>query len=200
MVMKVLQLWLEPNKLSGKETTSSEASEWKFKSLYKHLQRSKPIEIQNLLCLIHPCLDCQQLLTLLHRRSIYAEEKTKFNSVPQAAATTFAFSSVLILPLSFVWTSGNKCIYSVIIQLLIWTENMGSEPTILFFVLFCFFVSGVGFPLYPEIFYFNTMILQRIRTIVGDAGFEHGTSATEVWCATNEPPHLQLLYYSYQSL
>ena len=88
MVMKVLQLWLEPNKLSGKETTSSEASEWKFKSLYKHLQRSKPIEIQNLLCLIHPCLDCQQLLTLLHRRSIYAEDKTKFVKLNQFCPTS----------------------------------------------------------------------------------------------------------------
>ena len=33
------------------------------------------------------------------------------------------------------------------------------------------------------------MILQRIRIIVGDAGFEPGTSAPEVWCAKNEPPH-----------
>ena len=36
------------------------------------------------------------------------------------------------------------------------------------------------------------MILQRIRIIVGDTGFEPGTSAPEVWCATNEPPHLQV--------
>ena len=28
------------------------------------------------------------------------------------------------------------------------------------------------------------------RIIVGDAGFKPGTSAPEVWCATNEPPHL----------
>ena len=35
------------------------------------------------------------------------------------------------------------------------------------------------------------MILQRIRIIVEDAGFEPGTSAPEVWCSTNEPPHLQ---------
>ena len=80
---------------------------------------------------------------------------------------------------------------------------MGSEPTILFFVLFCFFVSGVGFPLYPEIFYFNTMILQRIRTIVGDAGFEHGTSATEFWCTILMSHHISSCYavqYSYQSL
>ena len=34
------------------------------------------------------------------------------------------------------------------------------------------------------------MILQCIRIIVGNAGFEPGTSASEVWCATNEPPHL----------
>ena len=34
------------------------------------------------------------------------------------------------------------------------------------------------------------MILQRIRIIVVDAGFEPGTSAPEVWCAVNKPPHL----------
>ena len=38
---------------------------------------------------------------------------------------------------------------------------------------------------------YNTMILQRIRSVVGDAEFEAGTSAPEVWCVTNEPPHLQ---------
>ena len=27
---------------------------------------------------------------------------------------------------------------------------------------------------------------------MGDAGFEPRTSAPEVWCATNEPPHLQV--------
>ena len=39
------------------------------------------------------------------------------------------------------------------------------------------------------------MILQRTRTIVVDAGFEPGTSASEVWCATNEPPHLRMANY-----
>ena len=34
------------------------------------------------------------------------------------------------------------------------------------------------------------MILQRTRIIVGDAGFEPRTSAPEIWCASNEPPHL----------
>ena len=33
------------------------------------------------------------------------------------------------------------------------------------------------------------MILQRIRIIVGDAGLEPGTSASEVRCTSNEPPH-----------
>ena len=40
------------------------------------------------------------------------------------------------------------------------------------------------------------MILQHIRITVVDAGFEPGTSATEVWCAANEPPHLQIFYES----
>ena len=38
------------------------------------------------------------------------------------------------------------------------------------------------------------MILQRIRIIVGDAEFEPGTSASEVWRTTNEPPHLSNYY------
>ena len=41
------------------------------------------------------------------------------------------------------------------------------------------------FPLfYPEILQYYTMILQRPRIIVGDVGFEPGTSAPEVWRAT----------------
>ena len=32
------------------------------------------------------------------------------------------------------------------------------------------------------------MILQRPRITVGDAGFEPGTTASEVWRDTNEPP------------
>ena len=46
---------------------------------------------------------------------------------------------------------------------------------------------GVGL----EIFYIITKILQRIRIIVRDAGFEPGTSGPEVRCATSEPPRLQ---------
>ena len=46
------------------------------------------------------------------------------------------------------------------------------------------------------------MILQRIRIIVGDAGFEPGTSAPEVWWA--KPPHLlylvNLRVHNYQKI
>ena len=44
------------------------------------------------------------------------------------------------------------------------------------------------------------MILQRIRIIVRDAGFEPGTSAPEVWCAINEPSHLTILLYFFKYL
>ena len=57
-----------------------------------------------------------------------------------------------------------------------------------------FLASGGGSPLYPEILQYFTMILQRPRIIVGDAGFKPRTSAPEVWRATNEPPHPQLLF------
>ena len=43
---------------------------------------------------------------------------------------------------------------------------------------------------YLEIVQYYTMTLQRPRINEGDAGFEPGTSASEVWRATNEPPHL----------
>ena len=69
------------------------------------------------------------------------------------------------------------------------------QTYILFLKLF--FASGVGFPLYPEISFYFTMILQRYRIIVGDARFETGTSAPEVWCATNEPPHLLIFLFNY---
>ena len=37
--------------------------------------------------------------------------------------------------------------------------------------------------------HYDTISLQRIRIIVRDAGFEPGTSAPEVWSATNESPY-----------
>ena len=76
-------------------------------------------------------------------------------------------------------------------------RDSGQWSVILFLKIF--FVSGVGFPFYPEISYISvfTMILQCIRIIVGDAGFEHGTSAPEVMCVTNEPPHLVITHKQY---
>ena len=56
--------------------------------------------------------------------------------------------------------------------------------------MYIFLASGGGSPLYPGILQYNTMTPQRIRIIAVDAGFEPGTSAPEVWRATNEPPHL----------
>ena len=44
------------------------------------------------------------------------------------------------------------------------------------------------------------MILQRFRIIVGDAGFEPGTSTPEVWCTTNENKNFaSSLYYKYSA-
>ena len=39
------------------------------------------------------------------------------------------------------------------------------------------------------------MILLGIRIIVGDDGFEPEAYAPEVWCTSNEPPHLPHLSY-----
>ena len=47
-----------------------------------------------------------------------------------------------------------------------------------FFLYILFLASGGGSPLYPEILQYNTMILQRIRIIAVDAGFEPGTFCT----------------------
>ena len=79
-----------------------------------------------------------------------------------------------------------------------------------YFFIYIFFWPQVEvlFPFPEEILKYYTMILQRPRIIVEDAGFEPGTSAPEVWRATfsyairycmafsynkisNEPPHFQ---------
>ena len=59
-------------------------------------------------------------------------------------------------------------------------------------LLFLYILFGLRwrFPLYPEILQFYTIILQRIRIIAVDAGCDPGVSVSEVWRATNEPPHL----------
>ena len=57
------------------------------------------------------------------------------------------------------------------------------------FILFIFCLRG-RFPfLFWDFLVCFTMILQHIRIILGDTWFEPGNSASEVWCATNEPPH-----------
>ena len=48
-------------------------------------------------------------------------------------------------------------------------------------------------PLYPEFFY-----LQHPRITVADAGFEPGTSASEVWCAVNQPPHIRAILFLFR--
>ena len=71
-----------------------------------------------------------------------------------------------------------------------WNEMFCTLNVFLFFLL-SFFCPRGRFPSLPWDFCtLFTMILQRIRIIVGDAGFEPGTSASEVWCTSNEPPHL----------
>ena len=59
-----------------------------------------------------------------------------------------------------------------------------------FFFFVYFLASGGGSPLYPEILQYYSMILQRSRIIVGDAGFEPETSGA----LPNEPTHLHQEY------
>ena len=66
----------------------------------------------------------------------------------------------------------------------------GHNQSPIFLDLFC--LRG-RFPSLPSVFLrYYTMILQRIRILVGYAGFEPGTSAPEIWCASKVPPHLHL--------
>ena len=67
---------------------------------------------------------------------------------------------------------------------------------ILYF-FFIFFASAGGAPLYPEIIQYYIKILHRPRIIVGDAGFEPVTFASEVGRATIELPHLCFTVYKY---
>ena len=59
------------------------------------------------------------------------------------------------------------------------------------FFIYLFLASGGGLPLCPEILqYTQWLCLSSEFSTVGDAGFEPGTTASVVWSATNEPPHL----------
>ena len=50
--------------------------------------------------------------------------------------------------------------------------SVKKNNSIFFFFVYLFLASGGGSPLYPEILQYYTMIQQRIRIIVVDAGFE----------------------------
>ena len=60
------------------------------------------------------------------------------------------------------------------LSLLCYYSDITVFYVIKYFFLLSFFASGVGFPLYPEIFYtiHNETTVQCLRIIVGDAGFE----------------------------
>ena len=60
------------------------------------------------------------------------------------------------------------------------------------FLLQIFWPQSRGFLLYPEILLRYIISQQRIRIIVGDAGFEHGTSTPEVWCQWATTFHIDL--------
>ena len=47
----------------------------------------------------------------------------------------------------------------------------------IYLILYIFWASGGGYSLYSEILQYYTMILQRIRIIAVDAGFEPGCLA-----------------------
>ena len=68
------------------------------------------------------------------------------------------------------------------------------------FLTFFFCFRGRLLSLSGDFLLYFTMILQRMRIIVLDAGFEPGTYALEVWCATNEPPHLQISFPDFITL
>ena len=82
----------------------------------------------------------------------------------------------------------------------IYKKSILTSSNTVYFLLFwsCLFcLRGRVPPLPWDFLHYFTMILQRIRIIVVDAGFEPRTSAPEVWCATNEPLHLLLLSSCY---
>ena len=55
-------------------------------------------------------------------------------------------------------------------------------------IFFC--LKGKFLSLPWDFLHYDTIILQRIRIIVGDAGFEPGTLAPEVWCTKISNKHI----------
>ena len=77
-------------------------------------------------------------------------------------------------------------------------SGCSSEFFSFFFFFYLFFASGGGLSLCPEILqYAQWLCLSSEFSTVRDAGFEPGTTASVVWSATNEPPHLQMNFYSF---
>ena len=110
-----------------------------------------------------------------------------------------SLSSLTICPILFLpMSSLTKCPCLLSQFVPVFSHNMSlssltKRPCLLsqYFFYISFFCLRGRFPSLPwDFLLYFTMILQRIRIIVVDAGFEPGTSAPEVWCAVNKPPHL----------
>ena len=72
----------------------------------------------------------------------------------------------------------NYCTCTMYIAAVIGSRgNRNAHCSFLSFFLSIFFTSGGVLSLHTEIVQYCTMILQRIRIIVDDAGFEPGTGA-----------------------
>ena len=119
----------------------------------------------------------------------YPKEKAEIVYIYQCLKSISIYFGYCYLKLCFV----HKHIKSIVSEncVTIIKEQFDFEKIIII-IIDLFFTSGVGFPLYPEILYFITMILQHIRIIVGEAGYEPGTSAPEVWCTTNHHISIEL--------
>ena len=89
------------------------------------------------------------------------------------------------------WTFKAKCF----ISFLAYKWKLHCVDPCLILIFFVFFCLRWRFPPYPDNLQYHTMILLRPMIIVGDARFEPGTSAPEVyqWATTShhEPPHVK---------
>ena len=85
--------------------------------------------------------------------------------------------------------------YIVWIFLSLTSNELELRYIIMYFLKIFFGLRG-RFPSLPRVLHYYTMILQRSRIIVGDAGFVPGTFAPEVWCTTNEPPQLHIIVFN----
>ena len=110
----------------------------------------------------------------------------------------FLFIKFLFLLILHFLSSENNAVYEIItsdifedrkstfqVRILFWNiafKKYNKVPLTWGNFWYIFLASGGGFPIYPEILQYYTMILQRPRIIVGDTEFGPGTSAPdEVW-------------------